>query len=124
MRVWALGAPDPEMQRIEDLLSGLGEQVVHALDAAGQRVHPGAAYRATALSAPVPDGAAVYAVECGGPAIPAGAVAIDHHRPGDPGYGRPPAEFLAASSIGQVIAQLARLGRIPYWPPASTVPGA
>ena len=113
MRVWALGAPDPEMQRIEDLLSGLGEQVVHALDATGQRVHPGAYYRATALSAPVPDGATVYAIECGGPAIPAGAVVIDHHRPGDPGYGRPPAEFLAASSIGQVLAELARLDVLP-----------
>lgn len=38
---------------------------------------------------------------------------IDHHRPGDPGYGAPPAEFLAASSIGQVIAELSRLQRIP-----------
>src|SRR5690606_33702597 len=38
---------------------------------------------------------------------------IDHHRPGDPGYGRPPSEFLEASSIGQVIAELARLGRLP-----------
>src|SRR5690606_21920356 len=87
-RMWVLGAPDPEMQLIEGLLAEAGEQVAHALDATGQRVHPGAAYRATALTAPVPEGAAVYAVECGGPAIPAGAVAIDHHRPGDPGYGR------------------------------------
>ena len=123
MRAWILGAPDPEMQRIEDLLAQAGEQVAHALDETGQRVHPGNAYRAVALSAPVPDGAAVYAVECGGPAISAGAVAIDHHRPGDPGYGCPPEYFLPASSIGQVIAQLARLGRLPEWPPASTVPG-
>lgn len=113
IRVWVLGAPDPEMQLIEYLLAQAGEQVVHALDATGQRVHPGSAYRAVALSAPLPDGAAVYAVECGGPAIPAGAVAIDHHRPGDPGYGRPPAEFLAASSIGQVIAELARMDVLP-----------
>ncbi len=27
---------------------------------------------------------------------------IDHHRPGDPGYGKPPAGFLFASSVGQV----------------------
>jgi hypothetical protein len=33
-------------------------------------------------------------------------VIIDHHNPGDPGYGRSPAEFLPASSIGQVIAIL------------------
>lgn len=31
---------------------------------------------------------------------------VDHHRPGDPGYGRPPEEFLAASSIGQVVSLL------------------
>ena len=27
---------------------------------------------------------------------------VDHHYPGDPGYGRPPAEFWEASSLGQV----------------------
>src|SRR5690606_25148489 len=79
-RAWVLGAPDPEMQLIEDRLAEAGEQVAHALDETGQRVHPGSAYRVVALSAPVPDGATVYAVECGGPAIPAGAVVVDHHR--------------------------------------------
>lgn len=33
-------------------------------------------------------------------------VVCDHHRPGDPGFGRPPEEFLAASSLGQVLALL------------------
>lgn len=33
---------------------------------------------------------------------------VDHHRPGDPGYGRPSAEFMTASSIGQVLAILGR----------------
>lgn len=32
---------------------------------------------------------------------------IDHHREGDPGFGRAPMEFLRASSLGQVIAKLA-----------------
>src|SRR5690606_35947049 len=36
-------------------------------------------------------------------------IRIDHHRPGDPGYGRSPEEFLPASSIGQVWASLLRL---------------
>jgi hypothetical protein len=31
----------------------------------------------------------------------------DHHRPGDPGFGRPPADFLPASSVGQVLQILA-----------------
>ena len=111
MRLWILGAPDPEMEQIERLLADAGEQVAYALDESGQRVHPGSAYRAVELSAPVAAGSTVYAVECGGPAVPADAVVIDHHRPGDPGYGRPPADFLSASSIGQAIAALARLGR-------------
>jgi hypothetical protein len=38
---------------------------------------------------------------------------VDHHRPGDPGHGRPPEDFLAASSIGQVVSHLARLDRLP-----------
>src|SRR5690606_18284778 len=38
---------------------------------------------------------------------------IDHHRPGDPGYGKPPIKFFSASSIGQVIAELARNGIVP-----------
>lgn len=61
----------------------------------------------------------VYWVECraaDGHVIVSGSYvefAIDHHRTGDPGYGRPPEEFLSASSIGQVIAELARFGRLP-----------
>ena len=47
------------------------------------------------------------------------AITIDHHRPGDPGYGRPPVEFLSASSIGQVIDALAWLGQLPAWPEAA-----
>src|SRR5690606_1931199 len=46
-------------------------------------------------------------------------VKIDHHRPGDPGYGQPPSKFLEASSIGQVIAVLARLAPLGW----ETIPG-
>lgn len=35
---------------------------------------------------------------------------IDHHRPGDPGHGRPPECFLAGSSIGQVMAAMLKSG--------------
>jgi hypothetical protein len=41
-------------------------------------------------------------IDCAAMVIP-----IDHHRPGDPGFGRPPAEFVEASSIGQVVRALA-----------------
>jgi hypothetical protein len=68
----------------------------------------GTAYRAD----PVPG--ATHWVECESPGQSRDVI-IDHHRPGDPDYGRPPAEFLAASSIGQVIIALDRLGMEPWW---------
>lgn len=108
-RIWVLGAPDPEMEMIERTLRECGERVAYALDERGERVTPATAYR---CPVPAPEGATVYAVECID-VLPDGWVRIDHHRPGDPGYGRPPSEFLAASSLGQVIAELARLGRLP-----------
>lgn len=112
-RIWILGAPDPEMELIERLLQECGESIIYATDESGRRVHPGNAYRCPVPS--VPGGSRVYAVECID-VLPEGWVRIDHHRPGDPGYGRPPEEFLEASSLGQVIAELAGLGRLPMGP--------
>src|SRR5690606_3150380 len=82
----------------------------YALDAEGERVHPGNAYRCPIPVAP--EGATVYAVECID-TLPEGWVRIDHHRPGDPGYGRPPSEFLSASSLGQVITALGQVTSYP-----------
>lgn len=106
-RIWVLGASDPEMELIENLLRQCGETIIYATDASGQRVHPGSAYRCPVPS--VPDGSTVYAVECID-VLPSGWRRIDHHRPGDPGYGRPPSDFLPASSVGQVLLELDRLG--------------
>lgn len=106
-RIWVIGAQDPEMELIERLLRKCGESVVYATDSTGQRVHPGTAYRCPVPA--VPEGATVYAVECID-VLPPGWVRIDHHRPGDPGYGGPPSAFFSSSSIGQVIAELDRLG--------------
>src|SRR5690606_1014822 len=124
-----LGAPDPEMEMIEGLLRECGETVVYAADARGERVTAATAYRAhcpdLALDRIRSRGGAIYLVECDladarfGTHSPeytdcaAVVERIDHHRPGDPGYGRQPSKFLEASSIGQVIAELARLGRLP-----------
>src|SRR5690606_34885663 len=110
-RLWLLGAPDPEMEMIEGLLRECGETVVYATTGDGERVTAATAYRCPVPE--VPDGVVVYAVECVDVLPDGWWVRIDHHRPGDPGYGRPPSEFLAASSIGQVIAELARVGRLP-----------
>src|SRR5690606_21065182 len=120
-RLCILGAPVPEMERIEGLLRECGETMVYATTGDGERVTPATAYRCPVPEAP--EGATVYAVECID-VLPDGWVRIDHHRPGDPGFGRPPSEFLAASSIGQVIAELARLGRLPEtWPRLCTSEG-
>ncbi len=116
-RLWVLGASDPEMAAIEKLLTGLGEAVAGAT-VDGKPVHPGNAYQAdgwAAINFPT------YQVECdvggdpqlqqlvqgGGLQAP---TSIDHHREGDPGWGRPPAEYWEASSIGQVVAELFHLG--------------
>jgi len=105
-RLWVLGAPDPEMEAIEQLLADEGETFAYALDADGARVHPGNAYRTVNVSSSAgpdddPEGWIVYFVECDLPGCDP-SPNIDHHRPGDHGYGRPPEEFLPASSIGQV----------------------
>jgi len=126
------------MEMIEKLLRDCGERVEYATvwrDGVRRRVTPAEAYAPdVAIGEGLRGGReTAYMVECA-PAVLVGssfdgidwagvAVKIDHHRPGDPGYGRPPAEFLPASSIGQVIAELARLGRLPQWPPARTTPG-
>jgi len=121
--LFVLGAPDPEMQAIEGLLKECGVAYAYAVDPEDQRVHPGNAYKAENFIAPpeaeLPetlDDWEIVEVECAvRPRVPGVAyTTIDHHRPGDPGYGRPPSEFLAASSIGQVVTELARLD---LWPP-------
>ena len=100
---FVLGAPDPEMETIERILRSSHNRAVHATKG-GRRVHPGNAYHCDSVSI---ESQCVF-VECqpeGGHST--NSIALDHHRPGDSGYGRPPAEYWAASSIGQVCTLLA-----------------
>ena len=114
-RTWVLGASDPEMVKIETILSEAREAVVYAtID--GTRVYPGNAYRA---DWPEVDGHLLL-VECGFASPSDEALSnigeiihIDHHREGDPGFACPPEEFLPASSLGQVLEFLARNGLVP-----------
>lgn len=101
-RLWILGAADPEMELIEELLRNRGEMLVYA-SVAGRRVHPGNAYKADPVG--IPAGCRPILVECGGD-WDRGLDRVDHHRPGDPGYGRDPEEFWPASSLGQIWAIL------------------
>ncbi len=115
-----LGADDPEMSAIENMLKENGCSYFYAVTEVG-RVIPATTYNAVALQQP--DGAILsernhdladivsrsVLVECDFPGqTPAGR--CDHHRPADPGYGKPPSEFLSASSIGQVVSLLAKEG--------------
>ena len=121
---FVLGAADPEMNAIESALTALGVPFCFALaqDAQGNwgRVHPGNAYKATQTGFIMDDGSVrlegirkesgAY-VECEVAGVEL-ANRIDHHRPGDRGYGRGPAEYWEASSIGQVYAFLQAWGKV------------
>lgn len=106
---FVLGAEDPEMSRIEDLLLGTEYPVVHAESQNG-RVNSGNAYRATNCG--VPADAPFVAVECSIKGREP-SVLVDHHRQGDPGHGVDPARFLEGSSIGQVISFLSKNYSLP-----------
>lgn len=121
-RIWILGASDPEMAAIEELLGKCGETVAYAT-VGGTRAHAGNAYMAEPQYPYDRIDGDLYLVECAF-AIDCDARTvhtIDHHRPGDPGFGAPPEEFLRASSLGQVISELASFGALPdSWSDVST----
>lgn len=122
-RLWILGASDPEMEAIKKLLTECGESIEYAtLD--GSRVRPGNAYAAPLSRDAIAhalSGGTVYLVECiampmagrDSTTVREQTICISHHSPGDPGYGRPPSEFMAASSLGQVVSELARVADLP-----------
>jgi len=99
-----LGAADPEMTRIEEVLKRKGVEYAYAMKG-GARVHPGNAYAAEDTSPHVPHGVRTVFVECRVEGRPQGVV-VDHHQAGDPGHGRPAADFWMGSSLGQVMTLL------------------
>ena len=130
--ILVLGAPDPEMTLIETLAEQAGVRVVHATHK-GARVNSRTAYQVdgvepSILETPefegIPEmGYHLLLVECDGEYLhtlhhynagPLSVTVADHHRPGDRGYGRPAAEFLPGSSVGQVIALLGDRGINPF----------
>ena len=106
--VFVLGARDPEMQEIEAVLIQHGIPFVYAT-LQGRRVASCTAYKATGVSSALPETYDVIFVECEVMGLPYSSI-IDHHRPGDPGYGMPPERFMEGSSLGQLLAML---GKVP-----------
>lgn len=110
-KLWVLGAQDPEMDEIENLLRSRGEEVVYAEPmTADRRVRPGelASPWRIKYGRPVPDLYVLVEVvlDTSEDDLCAKVVRIDHHAPGDPGFGRPAAEAIEASSLGQVARML------------------
>lgn len=110
--LFVLGAPDPEMEEIQNVTTVAQDVIIAHAAVGGTRVHPGNAYKSTDMM--IVSGRQHFnevdrtvAVECGGPLfsdLPGKTrTLIDHHRPGDTGYGKPPAEYMSASSLGQVL---------------------
>lgn len=108
---FVLGVDDPEMRRIEEVLKEQGCSFTYATKD-GRRVHPGNAYNADSLTFEISP--QVVFVECNLAILGnAQIIRVDHHREGDPGYGRPFSEFWQASSIGQIY-DLLRITEIPH----------
>ena len=113
--VFLLGAPDPEMREIEIQALRQGVLVGRCYEASGNRVNARSAYEATQAGLVDPTApwrhdlpmavwpqewtAGVF-VECNYVGF-VNSTRVDHHNPGDPGWGKGPEEYWAASSIGQ-----------------------
>lgn len=126
-----LGRDDPEMRAIREIARACGIADVEYAESAS-----GAAYRATSPEW-APGQLWVECAPAGAEQVPLNAHNLgdgwalcapgwrrdasgyptrqirlaDHHRPGDPGFGRPPVEFWPASSLGQVVRALIEAGR-------------
>lgn len=100
------------MAEIERVLRSAGQPIAYVLDTGRRRCGSANAYRPTyaamADGSALPEVAevAIVTIECAAPAGYPVASSIDHHHPGDPGYGATPAGYLAASSLGQLLARL------------------
>ena len=101
--VFLLGAWDPEMEAVKELLAKAGLTYREATYK-GKPVSPRTAYCAD----PIQTAERLVLVECNPKVVPADAeiVRIDHHNPGDYGYDLGPDRYLEASSIGQLICFL------------------
>jgi hypothetical protein len=116
--LFVLGASDPEMAEIETILANAGQRFVYALAGMGEsaRVHPGNAYKFAGISGEFENEDTVVLVECEPePSRMAvleamvEVIRVDHHRPGDPGYGQLPEKFFEASSLGQIRALVTQI---------------
>ncbi len=103
-KVFVLGAADPEMEEIERVVRECGHEVRYAC-VRDRRVRAENAYVADGVNELLPAPREVIFVECRVMGLVCDFV-VDHHQPGDPGYGGQAADYLLSSSLGQVLAYL------------------
>lgn len=101
---FVLGAPDHEMQEIERVCKERGIAYGYATYR-GSIVHTHEAYQATGVSSFIPSDSCIVQVECNVRGLPVHDI-VDHHQPGDPGYGKSPEQYFAGSSLGQFLTML------------------
>lgn len=109
--IYILGAQDPEMRAIEEVLKKYEIQFCHVA-VANQRCNASNAYFADSVVSVGKDGVprpfllrptqAVFAVECNLNGFTP-AFRLDHHNPGDAGFEMPPERYMEGSSLGQVL---------------------
>lgn len=102
---FVLGAPDPEAREIARVCQERSIPHGFATVPGGNIVHSHEAYQATGVTALIPRGADIVFVECTVLGLVPDA-RIDHHHEGDPGFGKPPSEYLQGSSLGQFLAYI------------------
>jgi|SRR5579885_395507 len=103
------GASDPEAELAEKLCHEVGIETIYAVHSVTQkRVSPMVAYSDSCRVEIPCDVDQLVLFECRPTNVPNDihTFVIDHHNPGDPGFGKPANEFLPASSIGQLISFL------------------
>ena len=112
---YILGSMDMEMAIIKHLLQTENCLVVHATTNGFTRVRASKAY----MAAETASQSTVW-IECapkGGKQLIAksGGILIDHHQEGDIGYHKGPEDYLAGSSIGQLLYFMLQNGYRPSW---------
>jgi len=95
--IFVLGAHDPEMKKIEDLLILLGYPFSYALQGV-ERSNVSNAYKSTHFD--FFESSIIY-IECNAVHKSNIEILIDHHNPGDYGYDLDYNQFVEASSVGQ-----------------------
>jgi len=102
--VYILGSKDTEMDVIESVLKDKGLPYGYALNEKDQRVFPAEAYSfASQSKGTIGDGEEFIWIEC---ATGGQKSNMDHHFPGNPGFGLPAEQSVAASSLGQLCKHL------------------